>query len=136
MSITERQRSHLTETATTVLGAEAADTLMALLPMDGWDNIVREPDLRAATAELRADMAELRNDVRTEISDVRTEITDVRTDITEFKAETRERFAQVDVQFADMRRLIVETNTSTRNWMLTSMVTITSVVTAIQLLLK
>ena len=76
MSITERQRSHLTETATTVLGAEAADTLMALLPMDGWDNIVREPDLRAATAELRADMAELRNDVRTEISDVRTEITD------------------------------------------------------------
>ena len=129
MSITERQRSHLTETATTVLGAEAADTLMALLPMDGWDNIVREPDLRAATAELRADMAELRNDVRTEI-------TDVRTDITEFKAETRERFSQVDVQFADMRRLIVETNTSTRNWMLTSMVTITSVVTAIQLLIQ
>ena len=116
MSITERQRSHLTETATTVLGAEAADTLMALLPMDGWDNIVREPDLRAAT--------------------VRTEITDVRTDITEFKAETRERFSQVDVQFADMRRLIVETNTSTRNWMLTSMVTITSVVTAIQLLIQ
>ena len=129
MSITERQRSHLTETATTVLGAEAADTLMALLPMDGWDNIVREPDLRAATAELRADMAELRNDVRTEISDVRTEIS-------EFKAETRERFSQVDVQFADMRRLIVETNTSTRNWMLTSIVTITSAVTAIQLLIQ
>ena len=129
MSITERQRSHLTETATTVLGAEAADTLMALLPMDGWDNIVREPDLRAATAELRADMAELRNDVRTEISDVRTEITDVRTDITEFKAETRERFAELE-------RLVVTTNHSTRNWMLTSMVTITSVVTAIQLLLK
>ena len=122
MSITERQRSHLTETATTVLGAEAADTLMALLPMDGWDNIVREPDLRAATAELRADMAEFCNEVRT--------------DITEFKAETRERFSQVDVQFADMRRLIVETNTSTRNWMLTSMVTITSVVTAIQLLIQ
>ena len=122
MSITERQRSHLTETATTVLGAEAADTLMALLPMDGWDNIVREPDLRAATAELRADMAELRNDVRTEI-------TDVRTDITEFKAETRERFAELE-------RLVVTTNHSTRNWMLTSMVTITSVVTAIQLLIQ
>ena len=115
MSITERQRSHLTETATTVLGAEAADTLMALLPMDGWDNIVREPDLRAATAELRADMAELRNDVRTEIS--------------EFKAETR-------VRFAELERLVVATNQSTRNWMLTSMVTITSAVTAIQLLLK
>ena len=122
MSITERQRSHLTETATTVLGAEAADTLMALLPMDGWDNIVREPDLRAATAELRADMAELRNDVRTEISDVRTEIS-------EFKAETRERFAELE-------RLVVTTNHSTRNWMLTSMVTVTSAVTAIQLLLK
>ena len=111
MSITERQRSHLTETATTVLGAEAADTLMALLPMDGWDNIVREPDLRAATAELRADMAELRNDVRAEITDVRTVLLT-----------------------GPYSR--VETNTSTRNWMLTSMVTITSVVTAIQLLIQ
>ena len=84
MAITERNRQNLFTRLDQQLGPEAAETMMELLPHQGWADVARTGDIQALqgsvneriTAEsalLRAEMAELRSELKTDISELRTE---------------------------------------------------------------
>ena len=84
MAITERDRQNLFTRLDEQLGPEDAETMMELLPHQGWADVARTGDIQALqgsvndriTAEsalLRAEMAELRSELKTDISELRTE---------------------------------------------------------------
>ena len=54
MAIDEAKRHELHETARRVLGAEAGDTLMELLPPVGWADVATKRDLEVLSIEIRA----------------------------------------------------------------------------------
>ena len=71
------------------LGPQPADTLMSMLPPQGWSDVVRQPDLVPIRSDLDA--------VRADIGVLRGEIGGVRAELTADIAGLR---AHVDLQFA------------------------------------
>ena len=57
MSIDERQRHELYEGLVEALGADRADTLMALVPPVGWADVATKHDLSAQDSLLRSEVA-------------------------------------------------------------------------------
>jgi hypothetical protein len=95
MAITERSRQNLFKRLDEQLGPEEAETMMELLPHQGWSEVARTSDLHALerslndriTAEsalLRAEMADLRAELRTDMAQLRT---DLETDMAELRTE-------------------------------------------------
>lgn len=79
MAGTPASRQRLYRELAELLGQEALDELMVVIPPIGWGDIARRQDLtnlgHTLRAELRAEMAELRGDMRTEFAAVRTKMT-------------------------------------------------------------
>ena len=71
-----------------VLGEEAADNMMRLLPYQPRDELVTRADLHAQTTVLRGEMAELRAELRGEMGELRAEL---RGEMGELRAELRGR---------------------------------------------
>ena len=59
MSITDRQRTELHKAAEESMGAQPADTMMALLPPVGWADVAMRHDLEREIGGLRREMVEL-----------------------------------------------------------------------------
>jgi hypothetical protein len=84
MAITERSRQTLFQRLDEKLGPEEAETMMELLPHQGWSDVARTSDIEqlersvndritAESALLRAEMAELRGELRADMAELRTE---------------------------------------------------------------
>jgi len=56
MSISERARHHLYESARRTWDGDAAEALMALLPPVGWADVATKSDLQGVERTLRADL--------------------------------------------------------------------------------
>lgn len=78
MAITERSRQNLFTRLDEQLGPEEAETMMELLPHQGWSDVARTGDIEqlersvndritAESALHRAEIAELRTELRTEL---------------------------------------------------------------------
>ena len=65
MSISESDRRDLYVALEPVLGPEAANNLMSMLPHQPANELVTRADMHAFGAELRGEMAELKADLRT-----------------------------------------------------------------------
>lgn len=81
MSISDRQRRAIFEGLETIMGPDAADDLLTMLPNQPAAELVTRDDLNSTTirlqgemAELRGDMAELRAEVKTDIAVLRSEV--------------------------------------------------------------
>ena len=59
MSITEASRFQLRTAIGQILGKEAADTLMELLPPVGWADVATKTDIQHLRDEMKADMRAL-----------------------------------------------------------------------------
>ena len=81
MAIDEGRRLRMVGRLHDVLGAEAAETLMAYVPTGGWAEMATKHDVADLGNGLRAEMAELRGDLRTEMADLRTEMGALRGDV-------------------------------------------------------
>jgi len=86
MEITERARQNLFARLDERLGRAEAETMMELLPHQGWSDVARRGDLEnmerslndritAESAVLRAEMAGLRADLNTEMAELRSDLT-------------------------------------------------------------
>jgi len=62
-AISERDRRHLHEQAEASMDHQAADTLMDLLPPDGWGNLATKTDLALVTGALETRIGALENRV-------------------------------------------------------------------------
>lgn len=101
MSITESQRREIFEGLEQVMTAEAADTLMSMLPNQPAAELVTRADMHATTtmlrgemAELRGEMAELRAELRGEMAELRAEL---KTDMAELRSEVRADIAELRI---------------------------------------
>ncbi len=65
MSVTEAQRSKVYLGFRNVLEAEVADAVMELLPREGWEDVVRRPDLDMAVTGISRELDHLGQRVRT-----------------------------------------------------------------------
>lgn len=101
MDISDRARQNLFARLDEKLGREEAETMMKLLPHEGWSDVARSGDLRvlerslndritAESALLRAEMAELRGELRSDMAELRGEL---RSDMAELRGEFRSEMA-------------------------------------------
>ena len=114
MTISERSRQNLFNRLDEQLGPEEAETMMELLPYQGWSDVARTGDIQALerslndriTAEsalLRAEMAELRGELRNDMADLRGEL---RSDMSGLQLSLTEQFASFrDELHRDQRTL-------------------------------
>ncbi|MCB0976375.1 MAG: hypothetical protein KDB02_02840 [Acidimicrobiales bacterium] len=114
MTISERSRQNLFNRLDEQLGPEEAETMMELLPHQGWSDVARTGDIQALerslndriTAEsalLRAEMAELRGELRNDMADLRGEL---RSDMSGLQLSLTEQFASFrDELHRDQRTL-------------------------------
>ncbi len=75
--VTDALRRRLYDAAARTWGPEEAEALMELLPPAGWNDLVRQADLRGEAAALRGEIAELRGEfaeLRGEFAELRGEI--------------------------------------------------------------
>ncbi|MCB9404414.1 MAG: hypothetical protein H6519_08260 [Microthrixaceae bacterium] len=77
MAITERNRQNLFTRLDQQLGPEEAETMMELLPHQGWGDVARTGDLqaleRSVNDRITAESALLRAELKSGISELRTE---------------------------------------------------------------
>lgn len=74
MTLTEEGRHRLHSSLAQAIGADAANTLMEMLPPVGWADIATKRDLDHLATGLRAELTELRSDMRVEVADLRSEL--------------------------------------------------------------
>ncbi len=67
MTVDQRRRLQLYEIARAQSGAEAADTLMELLPAVDISELATKQDLAVLASELRAEIAQMNGDLRAEM---------------------------------------------------------------------
>ena len=89
MSATHSDRQMVYESLEPVMGAEALNTLMDLLPPHPDAELATRNDMHANTLMMRGEFSELRGELRGEMAELRGEI--------------KEQFAKVDEKFAIMR---------------------------------
>ncbi len=102
LSITERDRHQLYLAVEGLIGAEDADTMMAMLPPVGWADVATRRDLdqlhaltvrdlAVVRSELKGEIGELRSELKEEIGELRSElkgeIGELRTDMAELRSE-------------------------------------------------
>ncbi len=100
MAITERSRQTLFKRLDEQLGPQEAETMMELLPHQGWSDVARTGDIEqlersvndritAESALLRAEMADLRgSELRTDMAELRTELrVELHTSLAAFRDE-------------------------------------------------
>jgi len=58
--VSERDRRILHQSLIAQIGEPEADSLMELLPRDGWEDLASKSDLQAVKSELQADLRVLR----------------------------------------------------------------------------
>ncbi len=81
MTLTEEGRHRLHTSLTEAIGADAANTLMEMLPPVGWADVATKRDLDHLATGLRAELVELRSDVRVQLADLRSELSDLRSEL-------------------------------------------------------
>src|SRR6185295_12773826 len=91
MTVDQRRRLQLYEIARERFGAEAADTLMELLPPMDPSDLASKQDLGVLRAEMREEFAEFRGELRHEFAEFRGEM---REEFAEFRGELRHEFAE------------------------------------------
>jgi hypothetical protein len=74
MTVDQRRRLQLYEIARERFGAEAADTLMELLPPMDPSDLASKQDLGVLRAEMREEFAEFRGELRHEFAEFRGEL--------------------------------------------------------------
>lgn len=87
--VTDALRRRLYDAASRTWGPEEAEALMELLPPAGWNDLVRQADLREAVATLRGEMADLRSELRAEIVGVEGKVAGLKGEIAELRGEIR-----------------------------------------------
>ena len=105
----DRDRQHLYAALETSLGEGPATTLMSLLPPQGWDDVVRRPDLAATRADLKSDMAELKSDMaelKGDVAELRGEMAELKAELKGDVAELRGDGAEVKGEVAELRARI------------------------------
>ena len=100
MSLSERQRRDIFVRLEPVLGPEAANNLMSVLPHQPASELVTRADLYASAAELKGEMAKLEG----QMAEFKAELLG---DMAELKAEMR----------TDMAQLKVDLQTTFQRWM-------------------
>ncbi|MEM7096314.1 MAG: hypothetical protein AAF567_25130 [Actinomycetota bacterium] len=113
MSITESQRRAIFEGLETVMGAEAADDLLSMLPHQPAAELVTRTDLFATSTQLRGEMAELRG----ELAELRAEL---KGEMAELRAELKGEMADLRTE---LRTEIANLRVTTQRWMSGAMAT-------------
>ena len=98
MSITDRQRTNLPKAAEESMGAEPADTMMALLPPVGWADVATKHDLSEVERRMHLRFGQLSSEIKGEIGQVRSEMGRLRAELkgeiatqgTKFEASLRQ----------------------------------------------
>lgn len=110
MVVSERARSEMAEALRSVLGEEAAMTLLDHLPPSGWSGVATSHDVEVLRAELhgelagvRGELAELRGEMRGEFAAVRGEMVAMRAELT----------TELVDRLATMQRVMITTFVST-----------------------
>jgi hypothetical protein len=85
MTVDDRTRLNLHRKLEAVLGPEEANTLMAHLPPDTWQDVATTKDLAALETAVRSEIAVFRAEMRGELADVRGEM---RAGFAEVRSET------------------------------------------------
>jgi hypothetical protein len=112
-TVDERSRHELYLSIEELIGAERADTLMAMLPSVAWADVATKQDLSAHEVATRRDLAALeeRIDVRfkafEERIDVRFKALDARLDTFATKADLVELEARLERALRDQMRVMV-----------------------------
>ena len=117
MTTEASRRLHLHDTARQTWGAEAADTLMELLPPEPdslatkADVALLRSDVVAFRSSLHADMADFKAEIRADMADFKAEMG---ADMTDFKAQMRIEMAKSRAEiyqaFAEQTRTLVLAN--------------------------
>ena len=74
MAISGAQRLELHQTMRGLIGVGPADTLMELLPFDGWEGIARVEHVELAVSRMETQLAATRLDLEREIGGLRIEM--------------------------------------------------------------
>jgi len=81
VTLTEEGRHRLHTSLTEAIGADAANTLMEMLPPVGWADVATKRDLDHLATGWRAELVEFRSDVRVQLADLRSELSDLRSEL-------------------------------------------------------
>jgi predicted nucleic acid-binding Zn-ribbon protein len=112
MPVTEGDRHRADTKITETMGAEVADLLMELLPLQPATELVTRGDLMAATTRLQGEMAELRAELRGEMAqlkvELRGEMAELRDELSELRAEVRGAITNLRGEITDVRGEITE----------------------------
>ena len=94
MTISESDRRDIYVGLEEVLGSEAANNLLAMLPNQPAAQLVTRDDMHANTIMLRGEMAELRAELKQDMTELRSEL---RNDMTELRSDVRSEMASLRV---------------------------------------
>ena len=111
MTISESDRRAIFVGLEPILGPEAADNLLAMLPNQPAAQLVTRDDLHAHTIMLRGEMAELRAEMKGDMGDLRSEL---RGEMGELRSELRSEMGDLRT---DVRTEIAALRVSTQRWM-------------------
>lgn len=93
MALSERRRRQLHAQLDDSIGAEAADSLMELVPLYPQTDLVTRSDLLSLRSDLESDAVSLRSELRGEMAELRSELrgemAELRSDLTGEMAELR-----------------------------------------------
>jgi hypothetical protein len=111
MTLDETTRFRITNKFVGILGDEDAAKLMDAIPPIDWDRFATKDDITAATiltkAEMELQFANFRTETALQFAEVRIEFADVRTEMrtgfANLRAETALQFADIRTEFADVR---------------------------------
>ena len=105
MVTTDRKRLLVHARLESLLGAESADYIMEMIPIQPTSELATRSDLQANTIALRGEMATLAADLRGEMAtlaaDLRGEMAELRTDLRNEMAELR---SEVRKEIAGLQR--------------------------------
>lgn len=90
MVSTDRKRLLVHTQLETLLGAESADYIMEMIPIQPTTELATRSDLQANTIALRGEMAALAAELRGEMADLRAEL---RGEMAELRSEVRKEIA-------------------------------------------
>lgn len=111
MSVTDRERRHVFTQLERVVGPDAAESIMQLLPFQSSTDLATRSDLNATTVLVQGQMAELRSGLQGEMAELRTDLqgqmgllsTDLGGQMAGLRAELRGEMAEIRGEMAALR---------------------------------